>query len=296
MIKTYDFKTPKKFTKERMSTVENLYEGFSRSLATYLTGLLQVYCEINVSKIQEKRYQEYSNEAEELSLFGLINLAPDNKEYNESLMVFEMETKLCFFMVERLLGGPGTEYELERELTDIEKAIIRHLLTQFTGYLEETWKGYMDIHAVLTGMETNPHLIQMSAPEDVIVIVEMDVRIRELSTKFHIAMPAANVEELTSKFGYKYALTARRKETTHGQERHQYLVQSLLESEVELKAILHEFELDTQEILQLQVGDVVPLNKIVESDIDILVEGVPTFTAKPGHTKLKKAVQIEKVM
>ena len=60
MIKTYDFKSPKKFTKERMSTVENLYDTFSRSLATYLTGLLQVYCEIHITRIVEKRYQEYS--------------------------------------------------------------------------------------------------------------------------------------------------------------------------------------------------------------------------------------------
>ena len=29
MIKAYDFKSPKKFTKERMSTVENLYDRVS---------------------------------------------------------------------------------------------------------------------------------------------------------------------------------------------------------------------------------------------------------------------------
>ena len=45
MIKTYDFKSPKKFTKERMSTVENLYDSFARALAPYLTGLMQSYCD-----------------------------------------------------------------------------------------------------------------------------------------------------------------------------------------------------------------------------------------------------------
>lgn len=60
MIKAYDFKSPKKFTKERMSTVENLYDSFSRSLAPYLTGLLQSYCEISINGIQEMRFQEYT--------------------------------------------------------------------------------------------------------------------------------------------------------------------------------------------------------------------------------------------
>lgn len=61
MIKTYDFKSPKKFTKERMSTVENLYDSFARALAPYLTGLMQSYCEISVTGIVERRYQEFSS-------------------------------------------------------------------------------------------------------------------------------------------------------------------------------------------------------------------------------------------
>ncbi|MBU3878564.1 FliM/FliN family flagellar motor switch protein [Faecalicatena sp. AGMB00832] len=294
MIKTYDFKSPKKFTKERMSIVENLYEGFSRSLATWLTGLLQVYCEVSVTKIEECRYQEYISEGEDISMFALMNLIPENKEYNESPIVFEMEPALCFFMIERLLGGQGTEYELDREFTDIEMAIIEHLLKKITEYVQDAWNGYMDIRAALTGMETNSHLLQMSAPEDVILVVEMEVRVKELSTKFYLAMPAANVEELTSKFGFKYVQKTKRRD--NGAARRENLVSNLLETDVELRAILHRFELDAQEVMKLQVGDVVPLNKRIDSDIEVMVEDVSSFTAKPGHTKLRKAIQIEKVL
>ena len=294
MIKTYDFKSPKKFTKERMSIVENLYESFSRSLATWLTGLMQVYCEVSVSKIEECRYQEYISAGEDISMFALMNLIPDNKEYNESPIVFEMEPALCFFMIERLLGGQGTEYELDREFTDIEMAIIEHLLKKITEYVQDAWNGYMDIRAVLTGMETNSNLLQMSASEDVILVVEMEVRVKELATKFYLAMPAANVEELTSKFGFKYVQKTKRRD--NGAARRVNLVQNLLETEVELRAILQRFELDAQEVMKLQVGDVVPLNRRIDSDVEVMVEDVLSFTAKPGHTKLRKAVQIEKVL
>ncbi len=294
MINTYDFKSPKKFTKERMSIVENLYEGFSRSLATYLTGLLQVYCEVSVSKIEECRYQEYSNSGEDLSLFGLMNLIPDNKEYNESPLALEMEPALGFFMIERLLGGQGTEYDLDREFTDIEMAILEHLFTKITSYVQDAWNGYMDIKAVLGRMETNSHFLQMSAPEDVVVIVQMNVQVKEMNTNLYLAMPAANVEELTSKFGFKYV--QRRKRSDNVMRSRDNLVQNLLESEVELRAILQQFELDAQDIVKLQVGDVVPLNKNIDSDIEVRVEDVLSFYAKPGHTKLRKAVQIDKVL
>lgn len=296
MVKTYDFKSPKKFTKERMGTVENLYEGFARSLATYLTGLLQVYCDITVENIEEKRYTEFSSVDQDLSMFALVNLIPDNKDYNEAPLVFEMNPYLGFFMIERLLGGEGTEYELERPFTDIEKAILKFLLGKITGFIQDAWSGYMELKAMMTGMETNIHLLQMSAPEDIVVIVDFKLNIRDMESVMHIVMPAANVEELISKFGFKYAQAAKRTDTVQKEARRQYIEQNLLESEIELKAIFHTFQLDAQEVLQMQVGDVIPLNMNINSDIDIQVEDIISFKAKPGRTKLRKAVQITKVL
>ncbi len=144
MIKTYDFKSPKKFTKESMSTVENLYDSFSRALAPYLTGLLQSYCEISINGIHEKRFQELTILIWIRSLFGLITLTPDNKDYSDAPMIFEMDTSLGFFMLKRLLGGAGTRYELHRDFTDIEKAMLHYLLGKITGFIGDAWNGYMD--------------------------------------------------------------------------------------------------------------------------------------------------------
>lgn len=295
MIKTYDFKSPKKFTKERMSTVENLYDSFSRALAPYLTGLLQSYCEISVKGINEKRYQEFNNSVLDRSLFGMITLTPDNRDYSEAPLVLEMDTRLAFFMLERLLGGAGTRYELSRDFTDIEKAILQYLLGKVTEFVGNAWNEYLDVETELTGIQTNPHLLQISAPEDVIIETELEVIIDKLTADLRLVMPAPNVEELTSKFGYTYAVSQKKDEAKQLAKRG-YIEQHLLESEVELRAIFHEFSLDAQDILQLQPGDVVPLNKKVDSSIDIYVEDVACFEAKLGHTKLRKAVEINKVL
>lgn len=296
MIKSYDFKSPKKFTKERMSTVENLYDGFSRSLATYLTGLLQAYCEVNIINIEEKRYQEYAGQIEDQSLFGIISLMPENKDYNEAPLILEIEPSLGFFMIERLLGGPGTEYELQRDFTDIEKAILEFILKKMTGLVDDAWNGYIEMQATLTGLETNPHLLQLSAPEDVSVIVQIEVNVNNLPTRMHLVMPASNVEELTSKFGYKFAVGTRKQDQEKSLVRRTSITQHLLDSEVELRAVLHDFELDAQDILELQAGDVIPLTKLINSDVELYVEDKNCFQARIGHTKLRKAVQISKIL
>ncbi len=223
MIKTYDFKSPKKFTKERMSTVENLYDSFARALAPYLTGLMQSYCEIGVTRIEERRYQEFSSSIPDRSLFGMITLSPDNKDYNEAPLVLEVDTRLAFFMIERLLGGAGTEYELNRDFTDIEKAILRYLLGKITEFIGNAWDGYIDIDASLTGLQTNPHLLQMSAPEEVIIQVELEVVIDKLTAKLNLVMPASNVEELTSKFGYTFAVSQKKIDEAKQQTKRAYI-------------------------------------------------------------------------
>lgn len=292
MIKSYDFKSPKKFTKERMSTVENLYDSFARALAPYLTGLLQSYCEIRINRIVEKRYQEFTNSVQDHSLFGMITLSPANKDYNEAPLTMEVDTRLAFFMIERLLGGAGTEYELTRDFTDIEKAVLQYVLGKLTEFAGEAWAQYLDIDATLTGLQTNPHLLQMSAQEDVVIQVELEVVIDKLAARLNMVMPAPNVEELTSKFGYSFAVSQKKQDDEKQKSKRQYIEQHLLESEVEIRAVLHEFSLDAQDILQLTPGDVIPLNKKLDSKISVYVEDVACFEAKVGHTRLRKAVEI----
>ena len=119
----------------------------------------------------------------------------------------------------------------------------------------------MGVEAHLTGLQTNPHLLQMSAPEDVVIMVELEVLLNDLSANIHIVMPAPNVEELTSKFGYKYAMNNLKQDDFKIRMRQQFIKQHLLESEVELRAILNTFALDAQEVMDLKVGDVIPIGK-----------------------------------
>ncbi len=295
MIKTYDFKSPKKFTKERMSLVENLYDSFSRALAPYMTGLLQSYCEISVTDIEEKRYQEFASTIESRSLFGLVSLLPDNKDFNEAPLLMEVDTRLGFYIVERLLGGAGTEYKINRDFTDIEKAILEYVLGKMTEFIGIAWNEYLDVSVSLTGIQTNAHLLQMNAPEDLVIEVGLELSIDSLRAPLRLVMPGPNVDELTSKLGYSFADSQKKKkDDVKRRSKRSSIEQHLLESEVEIRAIMQEFKLDAHDILELRVGDVVPINMNINEDVTVYVGDKPCFEAKMGQTKLRKAVEISK--
>ena len=54
--KLYDFSSPKKFTKDQLNFLSNLYENFTRVIPSYFTGILRSICEVNVVQIEEQRY------------------------------------------------------------------------------------------------------------------------------------------------------------------------------------------------------------------------------------------------
>ena len=73
-IKNYDFKMPKKFTKEQLKIIDGIFENYGRILSSYLTGLMRTYCKVEVLQIEEQRYYEFNNALPDYVMMSMINL------------------------------------------------------------------------------------------------------------------------------------------------------------------------------------------------------------------------------
>lgn len=295
-IKKYDFKSPKKFTKEQLRTLDGLYENFSRMLSSYLSGILRQFCEVTVLSIEEQRFFEYNNALPDSALIGKIDLKPVDKHYSDGMLLMDMSTALGFFMIERLLGGAGTNYHLTRDYTDIELAILDNVFTKILSRLQDAWCSYVDVTFALTGIETNARLLQALGAEEIVVIVMLNVKIADVNGTLNICIPAENLEELIGNFNIKYSRTSKRKDIGDVAVRRKFLFNELLDTSLEVKAVLDESHLSLSDILQLQVDDVIPLNKNIQGDITVVVDGVPWYTGKMGETKTKKAVRLNELI
>lgn len=295
-IKEYDFKSPKKFTKEQLRTMDSLHENFARLLSSYFSGLLRVFSEVSVVQIEEQRYFEYSNALPDSALIGLVELRPENKRYSEATLIMDMSTALGFFMIDRLLGGSGEGYNMARDYTDIELAILRNVLQKISAHLQEAWRNYIEVETELTSLETNSRLLQALAPEDIVVIVALNVKIKNLNGSLNICIPAVNLEEMINNFSLKYTRATKRQNPENEQLKKDKIMESLTDSDLEIKAILGDFRLDLRDIVRLQVADVIPLNKSINSDILVTVDDTPWFQAKLGESKLKKAIKLNNLI
>ena len=292
-IKKYDFKSPKKFTKEQLRALDSLHENFSRMLSSYLSGVLRVFCEVTVLSIEKQRYFEYNNALPDNALIGMVDFRPQNKRYSEGIFLLDMSVPLGYFMIDRLLGGNGSCYNLNRDFTEIEIAILTNTFQKVVDRLQNSWSNYLEAEFTLSEIETNARLLQALAPEDIVVIVMLDVKIKDISGNMSICIPAEILEEIIATLGIKYTRTSKRQSSEDEMERRQMIFEELLDSDLEVKAILDQAELTLQDILQLQVSDIIPLNKSIYGDIQVAIDGIPWYNAKLGEVKSKKAVKLE---
>lgn len=294
-IKEYDFKSPKKFTKEQLRALDSLHENYSRVLSSYLSGLLRVFCEISVLSIEEQRYYEYSNALPDTSLLAMIELRPSNKRYDEATLIMDMSTTVGYFMIDRLLGGSGEGSNLTRDFTDIEISILRNIFQKIVAHMQDVWCNFLEVSAELSSIETNSRLVQVYAPEDIVVIVALNVKIKNLTGTLSICIPAFNLEEMIGDFSMKYAKAAKR-QGVENELKKQVILETLNDSEVEIKAVFGQLTLELNDILQLQPDDVIPLSKDINSEIFISVDDEPWYSAKLGETKTKKAVRLSQLI
>ncbi len=290
-VKVYDFRSPKKFTKEQLKTIESLYENYARILSSYFTSLLRIFCEIEVIQIEEQRFFEYSNALPDNGILASYELQAKTAKVDEVPTIINFSNSICFYLIDKLLGGPGTGWNYNRDFTEIEVAIIENILKKMESPMEEAWAKYIELGCSLQAIETNPRLVQICAPEDIVLIVLLEVKMREMTGTISICAPAINLVEVMNNFTSKFMRFSKKQSTdTAGQSKK--IFNTVAQSDLEITAVLDDIDIDFYDLMQLQIGDIIPLNRKINSDIVLKVDNTPWFNCKLGETKLKKAVKI----
>lgn len=295
-VKEYDFRAPKKFTKERIKQLESIYENYARLLSSYLTGLLRLYCKVTLASIEEQRYFEYNNALPDYVMMGLIDLGIQDDDLEDFTTILQLSNSLTFVMIDRLLGGKGEYKDTDRDFTEIETNIMRKILEDMAGMNKEAWEGMVELDPELIGIETNSRVVSSVGYEDTMIIIGMEVVVSETKSIISVCMPALNLDAVMSKYGNKQIRTNRKvpdinKET----ERRDIIKNTLTHSSLTITAVLGEVQLDMADVLNLQVNDIIPLGKNINSNIVVKVGGNEWFDGKLGIYNHKKAVKIDHV-
>lgn len=291
-LKEYDFSSPKKFTKDQLKSLNNLYENFCRIISSYFTSVLRNVCEVEIVQIEEQRYYEFNNALPDNTLVAMLSFEPEGAQYDESTMMMEFATGFGYLLVDRFMGGVGRPYTPERTYTEIELSLINLAIENIAKFMQEAWSSYIAVKTELRSVETNGRLLQAYSQQDVVVIVTLEIKEEDFIGTANICMPADNLEGVINSFSVKYAHSTKQQDPEREKMNQELMMDSLKQSELEMEAVLDHCQMSLGDISLLQVNDVVVLNKKIDTDLDINVEGIPWYTARLGELETKKAVKL----
>lgn len=294
-IKNYDFKMPKKFTKEQLKVIDGIFENYSRVLSSYLTGLMRVYCKVEVLQIEEQLYYEFNNALPDYVMMAMINMGITDDDVLETNCIMQLSNPITGAMMDRLMGGEGNYIEMNRDFTEIEVGLMSNVLSKMAGLLKEPWGSYIETNPVLTTIETNSRVMQSISPDDVVILVMLEMEIKDVKNTVSFCIPALNLESMMSKFGDKWSRSTKKLDPKREKERRLSLMDAIKDSELRIDTVLCETELDLYDVLTLQPGDVIPLNMPIDSNVTVKIGDNVWFDGKLGISNSKKAVKIDNI-
>ncbi|MGI5901188.1 MAG: flagellar motor switch protein FliM [Desulfitobacteriia bacterium] len=289
-VKIYDFKRPNKFSKGQIDSLYNIHENFCRAFATFLAGSMHTPVEAAVISTEQITYDEFARSLPYPTILGVFQLSP-----LEGNALLELSPTLAFIMVDRLLGGHGGGGAYKnRDLTEIEKRIVASRLDKIVQLIGESWLEIFEVKSVFIDMETNPQFAQIVAPNEMVAVITIEVKIEEQSGLINVCLPYIIMKPILEKLNSLLLFSTAGKGTTEGEKD---LIRSRIEeARVAMKVSIGEAQITVQDLLTLEQGDVIPLNQKIKEPLPIYVGEYLKFKGLPGLAGNKLAVKMTEVL
>ena len=294
-VKDYDFRAPKKFTKERIKILDSIFDNYARLLSSYLTGLLRLYCKVNLASIEEQRYFEFNNALPDYVMMGTVDLGIHDDDIVNATTIIQLSNSLTYILIDRLLGGKGEYKDTDRDFTEIEVSIMEKIISNMAGLLREPWEPYVETTPSIQNIETNSRVFSAIDYDETVIIAALEVTVNSTKTIVSLCMPVLSLDEVMQKYVSKTVRSVRRYDAAREQDRRDTIMKALNESPLTVTAVLGEISLDVSDVLNLQVDDIIPLDKNINSNVTLKIGDTPWFDGKLGAFNQNKAVKIENV-
>ncbi len=285
-VHTYDFKRPERVSKEQMRALEGIHQSFSRNFGALLSGFLRTIVEVRVATAEQLTYSEFIHSLPNPTNFNLLKAEP-----LEGQMCLEVSPLIIYPIIDRLLGGSNSELCVpQRPLTLIEQRLVGRITERALTSLTEAWTELVEVKFEITEVESNPHLVQIVAPNEVVVVLGFEIKMSGRAGTMSLCIPFNVIEPVMAKLlSQGWLAYQRRAVVVHKSEE---IARALGATYVDVVAYLAETTISVGELLSLQPGDIVQTTKPSNGEIILQVKGENKFAGKIGRHKDDLAVKI----
>jgi flagellar motor switch protein FliM len=167
---------------------------------------------------------------------------------------------------------------------------VRRITDRALQSLTEIWANLVDVKFTVAEVESNPQLVQIVAPNEVVVVIGFEIKMSARTGTMSLCIPFNVIEPVMHKLAAQGWVAYQRPATDEGCA--EQIAGKLEAAELELQAYLAETTITVGELLNLQPGDIIQTAKPASAPVTLQIEEQNKFRARLGRHKDNRAVRI----
>lgn len=281
VVKDYDLRHPHQLSKEQVRAITSLHERFGRNLEHSMGAYLRVLFETSVVSVEQLTYGEFLGRLPDVTYSCSLNVAPMN-----ATAVLQLDLQLAFPLIDILLGGQGQPVAELREATEIEEEVLEGVVRLIAKGLDTEWSEN-GINIAFAERRLAASLQRLFPAVEKTLVISFEARIPNTRGALHLAFPAVVANTLMRKLARDSG-----PRTTTASHSEQPLKQLLLDCDFMVALRTPSLDVPFQQILEFEVGSVLPLPYSLEEPLILAVGEQEVFLAHPVRTARRRGAQL----
>ncbi|HEC06766.1 MAG TPA: flagellar motor switch protein FliM [Thiolapillus brandeum] len=279
----FDFTDQEHLTRNQLPVLETVHQRFVRHFTISLYRMLKHTAEVKLQEPRLVKYAEYMDSLETPSSINLIRVQP---LAGKALIV--IDAALVFIAVDNYFGGDG-RFQTVRAGTDFtptERRVIQLMINLALEDLCKSWEPVAALNFEYAKSETNPRFVNIATPAELVAVTNIEIGLDGGGGFFQLVLPLNMIEPLRSQMEPGMPKV----EEEQDSDWLRALQADLLKVKVELDSTLVELPKTLGEVLNLQPGDVIPVD--LDEQVTLRAAGVPVVQGYFGVARGNNAIKI----
>ncbi|MGL5500633.1 MAG: flagellar motor switch protein FliM [Plesiomonas shigelloides] len=280
-IKTFDLANPEHRIGALQATLDTICQRFERSAKQFFFGLLRKPVNFHFEQQDTLKLREY-----------LASIPKPNSqreflvEPHDMRGLIAMDGDLLFFMADLFFGGKGTSTRRRSEMSDTELRLVERIFRQLLEQFDDCWRNQTSWYSQMT-QQQSLHLNNRMANQPLFQICRFSIQIGEHLGWLEIALPFNGLEFLRTPAAEEANVELDPTLQAKVEER-------LQQVPLRLQTTLCEKSLTLGDVMDLQVGDVIPVD--MPSQLTVRAGNSPLYKARIAERNGNLVLQVDDVL
>ncbi|MDB5484955.1 MAG: flagellar motor switch protein FliM [Tardiphaga sp.] len=273
---------------ERLPMLEIVFDRLVRLMTTSLRNFTSDNVEVSLDRITSVRFGDYMNS---IPLPAVLSVFKAEEWENFGLAT--VDSSLIYSMIDVLLGGrrgaPSLKIE-GRPYTTIETNLVKRLVEVVLADAEQAFRPLSPVTFTIDRLETNPRFAAITRPANAAILVRLRVDMEDRGGIVELLLPYATIEPIRNVLlqmfmGEKFG----RDPIWEG-----HLATEISQAQIAVDAVLYEADIPLKQLMQLKVGDTLPLDMRADALVAVRCGNVTLTEGRMGRVGDRVAIRVTK--